>query len=61
MKVHLEFLYHYRCCFCNGWWSIADLEPEIGQIVYCPYCQQKHKVQAIENHCQQFKRKKERQ
>ncbi|MEE3717451.1 hypothetical protein V2H45_11875 [Tumidithrix elongata RA019] len=48
MKVSLEFLYHFRCDRCTQWWSRADIEPQLGEIVYCPYCGHENTVEGIQ-------------
>jgi DNA-directed RNA polymerase subunit RPC12/RpoP len=48
MKVSLEFLYHFRCDRCEQWWSRADIEPEIGETVHCPYCGYVNQVEGIQ-------------
>ncbi len=35
-QCSIEALYHFRCCGCNKWWSIADWTPFF--VVYCPHC-----------------------
>ena len=32
----IEYLVHYQCARCHGWWSIGD-GPTTGHI-YCPWC-----------------------
>ncbi len=48
MKVSLEYLYHFRCDCCGRWWSQADIEPQIGEILYCPACGQANQVEQIQ-------------
>ena len=48
MKVSLEFLYHFHCDRCRKWWSRADIEPQIGEKVYCPYCGHINTVEAVQ-------------
>lgn len=48
MKVSLEFLYHFRCDRCNQWWSIADIEPKIGNSIHCPHCGYLNTVELIQ-------------
>jgi len=48
MKVSLEFLYHFHCDRCHKWWSRADIEPQIGEQVYCPYCGHINTVEAVQ-------------
>lgn len=33
----VETLYHYCCCFCSRWWSIADIVPT-SEKMCCPHC-----------------------
>ncbi len=48
MKVSLEYLYHFQCDHCYQWWSQADVEPKIGQSLYCPSCGQLNLIESIE-------------
>lgn len=36
-QAHTEILRHYRCRWCQGWWSIGDgsIDP---CVLYCPWC-----------------------
>lgn len=38
MKTSLELLFHYRCNYCDSWWSVADLLPTHLTRIYCPHC-----------------------
>ncbi|MEO1132400.1 MAG: hypothetical protein AAFX40_06800 [Cyanobacteria bacterium J06639_1] len=38
MNVSLEYLYHFCCDSCQGWWSHADIEPKPGDRYFCPHC-----------------------
>ena len=38
MKVSLELLYHFNCDRCSKWWTVADITPLAGAIVWCPHC-----------------------
>lgn len=51
MIVSLEYLYHYRCDHCQKWWTIADLQPVIGEISHCPNCGYTNKITGITSHC----------
>lgn len=44
LTISLEYLYHYRCPSCDGWWSVADKHPTPGQSAVCPHCGEWHKV-----------------
>jgi len=48
MKVSLEYLYHFRCDRCQQWWSRADIEPQIGEHIYCPYCGHTNTVEQVQ-------------
>jgi len=48
MQVSLEYLYHFRCDRCDKWWSRADIEPQINEITFCPYCGHHNLVEGIQ-------------
>ncbi len=48
MKVSLEYLYHFRCDRCSQWWTIADIEPQIGKDMTCPHCNYLNIVESIQ-------------
>ncbi|MFS8872015.1 hypothetical protein NW870_03085 [Synechococcus sp. R50.1] len=48
MRVALEFLYHFCCDRCRRWWSQADVEPQPGDRLYCPYCGHQNCVERID-------------
>lgn len=48
MKISLEYLYHFRCDACGRWWSQADIEPQIGERLFCPACGHANWVEAIQ-------------
>ena len=33
-----EILVHYRCSFCDQWWTIGDDDPEKRETITCPHC-----------------------
>lgn len=37
----IEKLHHFRCNFCNKWWSIGDA-PDNKDDWYCPWCGHKN-------------------
>ncbi len=47
MKVFQEKLYHFSCSKCSKWWSVADLKPRVGSVVFCPHCGSKNKVEQV--------------
>ncbi len=48
MRVALEFLYHFCCDRCQRWWSQADVDPQLGDQLYCPYCGVQNFVERID-------------
>jgi hypothetical protein len=36
-KYSVEWLYHIRCAFCTGWWTIGDWRFPGGSLT-CPHC-----------------------
>ncbi|MFS8881733.1 hypothetical protein [Synechococcus sp. H55.11] len=48
MRVALEFLYHFCCDRCRRWWSQADVEPQPGDRLYCPYCGFQNCIEGID-------------
>ena len=49
MKVSLEHLYHFQCDSCHKWWTVGDIEPSIGQQIFCPHCGKINTVELIES------------
>lgn len=47
MKVFLEFLFHYRCDYCERWWTIADIIPL--PIIVCPHCAASNDIEGTES------------
>ena len=37
-KVSIEYLYHFQCDYCHGWWSVADYKIQPHRQIYCPHC-----------------------
>jgi phage FluMu protein Com len=35
-KYNIEKLYHFRCYYCNKWWTIGDCTQFID--ISCPWC-----------------------
>lgn len=50
MRVSLEHLYHYCCDICEKWWTVADIKPELSQVVYCPHCGIVNVVKGIDSY-----------
>ncbi|MEN9232264.1 MAG: hypothetical protein Q6L68_15310 [Thermostichus sp. DG02_5_bins_236] len=48
MRVALEFLYHFCCDHCQRWWSQADVDPQPGDQLYCPYCGFQNRIERID-------------
>jgi transcription elongation factor Elf1 len=40
----VEYIHHYTCDQCKGWWSIASHENYKPKAMYCPHCGHKHSV-----------------
>ena len=40
----VEYIHHYTCDKCKGWWSIATHENYKPRAMYCPHCGHKHSV-----------------
>lgn len=40
----VEYIHHYTCDKCKGWWSIASHENYKPKAMYCPHCGHKHSV-----------------
>jgi len=38
MKHTVEFLHHFTCEKCFGWWSIASHENYAPKTMFCPMC-----------------------
>lgn len=48
-KFSVEKLYHFRCCVCNLWWSIADYHTLKQEYISCPHCGSREEYEEIEN------------
>ena len=46
--IYLEHLYHYSCQSCGGWWTVADIRPNAGDVFTCPHCGVTGEVGGIE-------------
>lgn len=44
MKATVEYIWHFTCDMCMGWWSIASHENYKPKGMYCPHCGHKHSV-----------------
>lgn len=38
MKVHKEYIWHFTCLSCDGYWSIATMDKWQPKKLYCPHC-----------------------
>lgn len=45
----IENLYHFKCQYCSGRWSICDLNIIKGTQLTCPYCNRREQIELIEN------------
>ena len=46
-RYSIEYLVHYQCARCHGWWTIGD-GPTTGH-VYCPWCGVLHTLVTIDD------------
>ena len=42
-QVHKEYIWHFTCVSCNGYWSIATMDEWKPKELYCPHCGKKQK------------------
>lgn len=42
MKSTIEYLHHFTCSECIGWWSVASHENYRPKKMYCPHCGHYH-------------------
>ena len=42
-KVHKEYIWHFTCVSCNGYWSIATMDEWKPKDLYCTHCGKKQK------------------
>jgi rRNA maturation endonuclease Nob1 len=40
-KVHKEYIWHFTCVSCNGYWSIATMDEWVPKTMFCPHCGKK--------------------
>jgi len=40
-KVHKEYIWHFTCVSCNGYWSIATMDEWKPKELYCTHCGKK--------------------
>jgi predicted RNA-binding Zn-ribbon protein involved in translation (DUF1610 family) len=38
MRQTIEYIHHFTCDSCLGWWSIAAHEKYHPKEYYCPHC-----------------------
>jgi len=41
----IEFIHHFTCDKCHGWWSVASHEKYKPKKMYCPHCGYHHMFQ----------------
>lgn len=44
IRATVEYIWHFSCEDCLGWWSIASHENYKPKKMYCPHCG-KHQTQ----------------
>ena len=42
-EVHKEYIWHFTCASCNGYWSIATMDEWTPKKLFCPHCGKKQK------------------
>ena len=42
-QVHKEYIWHFTCVSCNGYWSIATMDEWTPKKLFCPHCGKKQK------------------
>jgi len=47
MKHTVEFLHHFTCEKCSGWWSIASHENYAPAKMFCPMCGHKQETDEL--------------
>lgn len=50
VNVNLELLYHYQCDHCKKWWTIGDIIPKTGSLIYCCHCGQGNTIEGVVIH-----------
>ena len=40
----VEYIHHYTCSECKGWWTIATHEKYKPKAMYCTHCGHRHTV-----------------
>ena len=40
-QVHKEYIWHFTCVSCNGYWSIATMDEWVPKTMFCPHCGKK--------------------
>ena len=40
-KVHKEYIWHFTCGSCNGYWSVATMDEWVPKTMFCPHCGKK--------------------
>jgi len=43
IRATVEYIWHFSCADCLGWWSIASHENYKPKKMYCPHCGVHHK------------------
>lgn len=42
IRTTLEYIWHFTCDKCLGWWTIASHENYRPKKMYCPHCGEYH-------------------
>ena len=40
-QVHKEYIWHFTCVSCNGYWSVATMDEWVPKTMFCSHCGKK--------------------
>ena len=40
-QAHKEYIWHFTCVSCNGYWSISTMDEWVPKTMFCPHCGKK--------------------
>jgi len=47
MKLTIELFNHFDCENCKYWWSMRSVQFELGQKIFCPWCNHENTITEI--------------
>ena len=56
-QVHKEYIWHFTCVSCNGYWSIATMDEWVPKTMFCPHCGKKQRERLRDIHISSVRRK----